>query len=81
MGYQIGSIIGGALTPLVATSLFAATGTSTSISVYMIVLCIVSFVSIFLITESYQKDLGEVDVRERELLAEAGGGAGRSSAG
>jgi metabolite-proton symporter len=81
VGYQIGSIIGGALTPLVATSLFAATGTSTSISVYMIVLCIVSFVSIFLITESYQKDLGEVDVRERELLAEAGGGAGRSSAG
>jgi MFS transporter, MHS family, shikimate and dehydroshikimate transport protein len=81
VGYQIGSIIGGALTPIVATSLFAATGTSTSISVYMIVLCVISFVSIFLITETYQKDLGEVDVRERELLAGAGDGAGRSSAG
>jgi hypothetical protein len=47
----------------------------------MIVLCVISFVSIFLITETYQKDLGEVDVRERELLAGAGDGAGRSSAG
>ena len=81
MGYQIGSILGGALTPIVATSLFAATGTSTSISVYMVVLCAISFVSIFLITETYQKDLEEVDVKERELLAGAKEGAGRSSAG
>ena len=81
VGYQLGSIIGGALTPILATALFAAMGTSTSISVYMIVLCVISFVSIFLVTETYQKDLGEVEDRERQLLAGAGGGAGRSSAG
>jgi len=79
IGYQVGSIIGGALMPIVATSLFAATGTSTSISVYIIVLCAISFVSIFLVTETYQKDLGEVEDRERELLAGAGGGVGETS--
>lgn len=80
LGYQIGSIIGGALMPIIATALFAATATSTSISIYMIVLCAISFVSIFLVTETYRKDLGEVDVRERKLLAEARGDAGRARA-
>ncbi|MEW6635925.1 MAG: MFS transporter [Actinomycetota bacterium] len=76
-GYQVGSIIGGALTPIVATALFAATNSSTSISVYMIVLCLISFVSIYLVTETYRKDLGEIENKERKLLA--GGAAARPS--
>nr|MBA2783770.1 MHS family MFS transporter [Rubrobacteraceae bacterium] len=35
MGYQIGSVFGGALAPIIATSLLAATGTSLSVGVYM----------------------------------------------
>ncbi len=80
LGYQIGSIIGGALLPIVATSLFAATGTSASISVYMIVLCAISLGSMLYVTETYQKDIGEVEDKERRLVAEAGGSASRSSA-
>lgn len=80
VGYQMGSILGGGLLPLVAASLFAATGTSTSISIYMVGLCVISFVSMLFVTETYQKDLGEVQDRERKLIVEAEGGTSRSSA-
>lgn len=74
MGYQIGSV-GGGLLPLIATSLFAATGTSVSISAYMAALCVVSFVSMFLVTETYKKDLAQTENKENKLISEAGGQA------
>jgi MFS family permease len=80
VGYQMGSIIGGGLPPLAAASLLAATGTSASISVYIIVLCIISFVAMLFVTETYQKDLGEVEDKERKLVAGRSGGDSRSSA-
>jgi MHS family shikimate/dehydroshikimate transporter-like MFS transporter len=58
-GYQLGGMLGGALAPIIATSLFAATGTSVSISAYIAALCLVGLVSIFLATETYQKNLVE----------------------
>ncbi|MDN5697802.1 MAG: MHS family MFS transporter, partial [Rubrobacter sp.] len=69
MGYQIGSIVGGGLLPLVATALFAATGSSAAISAYMAFLCVVSFVCMYLVTETYKKDLGGVESEERKLLS------------
>ena len=78
LGYQAGSILGGGLLPLVAASLFVATGTSASISAYMVALCIVSFVSMFLVNETYRRDIEEVQDRERKLIAEAGGSASKS---
>ena len=69
MGYQIGSIVGGGLLPLIATALFAATGTSASISAYMVFLCAVSFVCMYLVTETYKKDLGGVESEERKLIS------------
>jgi hypothetical protein len=45
LGYQIGSIFGGAFAPLIATALLAKTGSSMSIGAYMAVMCLVSFVS------------------------------------
>jgi metabolite-proton symporter len=45
LGYQIGSIFGGAFAPLIATALLAKTGSSMSIGAYMALLCVVSFVS------------------------------------
>lgn len=74
MGYQIGSV-GGGLLPLIATSLFAATGTSVSISAYMAALCVVSFVSMFLVTETYKKDLAQTENKKNKLISEAGGQA------
>lgn len=59
MGYQLGGMLGGALAPIIATSLFAATGTSVSIAAYMAVVCIIGLVSVFLATETYQRDIIE----------------------
>ena len=71
IGYQIGGMLGGALAPIIATALFAATGSSISIAAYMAVVCAISLVSVFLITESYQTDLEETQAEERQLIAEA----------
>ncbi len=69
--YQLGGMFGGALAPIIAGALFAATGTSVSISVYMALICLIGLVSVFLVTETYQKDLNADEVGERELIAEA----------
>ena len=46
LGYQIGSIFGGAFAPLIAAALLAATGSSRAIGLYMATLCAVSFFSV-----------------------------------
>ncbi len=71
LGYQLGGMFGGALAPIIAGALFAATGTSVSISVYMALICLIGLVSVFLVTETYQKDLNADEAGERELIAEA----------
>jgi MFS transporter, MHS family, shikimate and dehydroshikimate transport protein len=71
IGYQIGGMLGGALAPIIATALFAATGSSISIAAYMAVVCAISLVSVLLITETYQTDLEETQTEERQLIAEA----------
>ncbi|MEV0685298.1 MFS transporter [Nocardia sp. NPDC050378] len=43
MCYQIGSIVGGGFAPLIAASLFATWGTSTPITVYLLVTSLVGF--------------------------------------
>lgn len=69
VGYQVGSILGGGFAPLIAASLYAATGTGLSISAYIIVITVISFVAVFLITETYRKDIESVEDKERQLVA------------
>lgn len=57
LGYQMGSIIGGALAPFFATLLLASTGTSMSISIYMAGLCLISFLAIFFTADTYKSKL------------------------
>ncbi|MFC5141424.1 MFS transporter [Actinomycetospora rhizophila] len=45
VAYALGSVVGGALAPIVATVLFAATGTGTAISAYVVVLGLVSLLA------------------------------------
>jgi hypothetical protein len=59
LGYQLGAIAGGGFAPFIATALYAATGTSLSISVYMFVACAITFACVLFITETYQRDLAE----------------------
>jgi metabolite-proton symporter len=60
LGYQLGSIFGGAFAPLIATSLLARTGSAFAISVYMAGLCAVAAISVLLLTETHRRDLHEI---------------------
>jgi metabolite-proton symporter len=67
--YQISGIFGGALAPLIATSLFPAGGT-TLISVYVAAVCALSILCYALAQETYRKDIYAEDPQERQLVAE-----------
>ena len=70
VSYNLGGILGGALAPIIATQLLASTGASWSISLYILAMAVVTFVSVFLLSETYLTDLFELRSEERELIAE-----------
>ena len=72
MGYQIGSVFGGALAPIIATSLLAATGTSFSIGAYMAAVCAITGVCAFLLSETYGRSMDETSEAARERGPTAG---------
>jgi metabolite-proton symporter len=49
LGYQIGSVVGGGFAPIIATALFARYQSSVPISIYLSVMCAISFVSVILL--------------------------------
>ena len=51
LAYQLGTLIGGALAPLIATALFARYHSSVPISIYVSCACAVSVLSVWLIQE------------------------------
>ena len=55
MGYQIGAICGGGFAPIIATALFARYHASGAIAVYMVALCLISLLSVFLLAETHSK--------------------------
>jgi metabolite-proton symporter len=59
IGYQIGSVLGGAFAPIVATALYSGFGSSSAVSFYIVAISAVSFVSVFLIIETYHGDTDE----------------------
>nr|CAA9411386.1 MAG: Uncharacterized MFS-type transporter [uncultured Rubrobacteraceae bacterium] len=68
MGYQLGSVVSGGLSPFIMTSLLALTGTSASVAAYIAVMAAISFGSVYLITETYEDEMSE-DVAEAEEVA------------
>ncbi len=72
MGYQFGSVFGGALAPIVATSLLAATGTSLSIGAYMVLVYAVTGVCAFPLSETYGRSMDEASEAARERGPAAG---------
>ena len=71
VSYNLGGVLGGALAPIIATQLLASTGASWAISVYILAMAVVTFVSVFLLSETYLTDLSELRCEERELIAES----------
>jgi len=69
VGYQIGAVAGGALAPIIATSLHAEFHTANAIALYLAVMAAVSFVSVFLVTESSRRE-GAVEQSPEVVKAE-----------
>jgi MFS family permease len=63
IGYAFGAILGGAFVPAIAEVLVQRTGWSPSIGIYIMLLCVVSFVGVSLVSETKGAELG---VTERE---------------
>ncbi|WP_407079853.1 hypothetical protein [Arthrobacter jinronghuae] len=57
IGYALGAILGGAFAPTIAQALLNETGWSPSIGLYIMVLCVVSFVAVSMVKETMGNDL------------------------
>lgn len=70
LGFQLASIFAGGIAPMVMTSLIAWTGSSMSISFYILAMAVVTFISVFTIRERFQVDLNltsdQVDSAQNE---------------
>jgi MFS transporter, MHS family, shikimate and dehydroshikimate transport protein len=71
LSYALAGVLGGALAPYISARLLAATGASWSISLYLLAMALVSFVSVLLLLETYQTDISETHSEERQLIAES----------
>jgi MFS transporter, MHS family, shikimate and dehydroshikimate transport protein len=54
LGYQIGAVLGGGLAPLIAVALYQATGTSASVSAYLLVMGLITAVCAWLLHETHR---------------------------
>ncbi|MET0239747.1 MAG: MFS transporter [Sphingobium sp.] len=57
LAYQLGTLVGGALAPMIATALFAHYGSAAPISLYVATMCCVSAISAWAIRESFKNDI------------------------
>jgi MFS family permease len=73
IGYALGSILGGAFAPTIAQVLLQTTGWSGSVGVYIMVLCVVSFVAVTMVRETRGNDLHVAEAKA-DYLDEAPGG-------
>jgi MFS family permease len=54
LGYQLGAVIGGGFTPIIATTLFAEFGSTTPIAIFLFTVCMISLVCTFFLTRGAQ---------------------------
>jgi MFS family permease len=70
LSYALAGVLGGALAPYISARLLGATEASWSVSAYLTVMAVISFVSVLLLSETYRSDLSETRPEERQLIAE-----------
>lgn len=72
LAYALPSIVAGGLAPLIATGLLSQTGGAPwGVSLYMIAMALITFVSVFLAKETFRSDVAEEQPEERQLISEA----------
>jgi MFS transporter, MHS family, shikimate and dehydroshikimate transport protein len=72
IGYQLASVVGGGISPLIAASLLAyAGGEPWLIATYMAVLSLITIVSVYLASETFQEDITAERPEERQAVASA----------
>lgn len=59
LGYQGASVFAGGLAPIIMVWLLERTGTSLSVSFYILAMAAITFVSVYLITETYDDEMTE----------------------
>jgi MHS family shikimate/dehydroshikimate transporter-like MFS transporter len=59
VAYTLSNLFGAGLAPIISTSLLIRTGTGASVAWYLVVTAVMSFVSVVLLSETYQKDIEE----------------------
>jgi MFS family permease len=64
LGYQLGAILGGAMAPIIATTILVTTGGTLGIAVYIAVACGITLVSVLMLAETHKTDLQEPVRRE-----------------
>jgi MFS family permease len=65
LSFAMASVLGGALAPLIAVRLIAATEASWSVAFYVFTMAFLSFISLLLLSETYKIDLSETRPEER----------------
>ncbi|MFI0372989.1 MFS transporter [Actinomadura sp. 1N219] len=81
LSIQVASVIGGALAPLIATSLYAWTGSWVAIAAYMAGVCLITVVSVLLLPETYRNDIEDPVPPGEDEPGGAGAGPGPDEAG
>lgn len=71
LGFQLASIFAGGMAPFIMTALLAATGAAWSVSLHILAMSVLTFVSVFTIRESFRRDLHETseDPENEEVVA------------
>jgi len=73
LGYQGASVFAGGLAPIIMVWLLDTTGTSLSVSFYILAMAAVTFVSVYLITETYGNEMTEDAAEEHGSSAQERG--------
>jgi hypothetical protein len=64
LGYQVSAVFAGGLAPFIATALLAWAGSYWPVALYIMVVSLVSFVSVYLATETFRGELIQESVRK-----------------
>ncbi len=69
IGYQLASVLAGGLSPFIAVALLAWAGSFWPVALYMVGLCLLTLLTVYVATETYQSDDGPEAEQPREATA------------